>query len=55
MYSLMSNRIMASSESNMNSAKAFASSVLPTPLNGRCFVARDRDVSYLQMYNKSCD
>mmetsp|Transcript_12279 Transcript_12279/g.26553 ORF Transcript_12279/g.26553 Transcript_12279/m.26553 type:complete len:277 (+) Transcript_12279:166-996(+) len=32
MYSLMSKRIMASSVSNMNSDRAFASSVLPTPV-----------------------
>mmetsp|Transcript_13812 Transcript_13812/g.23553 ORF Transcript_13812/g.23553 Transcript_13812/m.23553 type:complete len:279 (-) Transcript_13812:1937-2773(-) len=35
MYSLISSRIMASSVSNMNSDRAFASSVLPTPVGPR--------------------
>ncbi len=53
MYSLMSIRIIASCESNMNSASARASSVLPTPVGprnrnvpigrlGSCSPARER-------------
>src|SRR5947208_3612181 len=47
MYSLMSIRTMASSESNMNSASARASSVLPTPVGEALLELRDLAVAQL--------
>jgi len=47
MYSDMSTRTIASCESNMNSAKARASSVLPTPVGPREQEGADRAVGIL--------
>ena len=48
MYSLMSMRVMASSSSNMNSARARASSVLPTPVGPEEQERADRPVRILE-------
>ena len=63
MYSLMSMRIIARSSSNRNSARARASSVLPTPVGprkmndpigrfGSCSPARERRIAFETAANR---